>query len=1025
MVSVPKSRPWQCLITILDSDQNPIGTPYDFSATLQRPGNGGSITFPQYVPINGYSPWSANILLKKTLNFNLSIDQRDTIASPTGASLLAEGNAVDLRVWGGAQYVRGWPTLYILGEGEPYDPGLQDYTVLALGDITQLRNLREPERRLSSTMALGESRTRSSIANDALADLGLPTSADVITEYPLSVPPQKYNQRSSVRELGKLIGTAGYFGPWVDRDDNIRFTRIDLDKPAPDFTLTIPGDEFDRDGWVRKNLAERPPVKLIVNAAGGVATEIDNPILIEDIQAEYEYYYSFEITNNSTIEREEERQSQRRVLPEVITATTLQNSLVDAFVAAQEALPTYISHLVRPIEDTNTSIVEVTTQNTSTTVVPNWIKTTTTEYRRIGGEIESVDYRYQITRASAGGDMLRRSDIIAAESNAYSLVDAENTVITFDTRDGEFSEQVTDTRKPWGLIQWTKKPGLEEDNDATYELNRLLSFTHLRETISWERVPGNVINSLTGSTKRWQRTTRIRRYQGEDPVYTGSPLNSSTIVDFIPGSGTLTTDEDGKAAPPAMRYLPSVYTQSDDSYSGSVSITPLSGYDVHKNKEETITIQGPYGVSNAQCSLLAEIMARYRHGMNLAQQFAGEIPPWFLFSFEPGARVDVEDTDEGVTRAYMMNGGTVTFDGESTFFGCTLARLGDVGATPDVVVPPVGVSTDLTNTEQLPAVQDNAVVTAIATPVNNSETMPNVQDNPAVVPLIGINNSETMPNVQDSVSITEVVNLSNTETVPNVQDNPALSVTTSVSNNETMPNVQDSQAVVEVSGTIADIASLVGRFRADNTVNNGTTVEQLLNLVGGGADGSVQGDTNARPTINANSSNFNNRATLSTDGTNDTLRIPFGNLITGDNFTLVHVFRFTTTGALQIGPRDTLNGTGTVVHAYTADNPNYYRINSTNLGVAYNIATEAGTTAHQYLFHKNGTAAEVFQDGVSRGTVTTSTGATIGNDIEIGKNGTFNNWYALEWAETLIFNGALTGTEQTTVNNELSTYYGI
>ena len=232
--------------------------------------------------------------------------------------------------------------------------------------------------------------------------------------------------------------------------------------------------------------------------------------------------------------------------------------------------------------------------------------------------------------------------------------------------------------------------------------------------------------------------------------------------------------------------------------------------------------------------------------------------------------------------------------------------------------------------------------------------------------------------------------------------------------------------------TISTLPSLVGRFRADSSRNaadaspsNGDSIRQLINLVSGGTDGVIQSTGADQPTYNSSSSNFNNRASISTDGASEFLEIPFGTLIAGNSYTLVHVFRFTTTATQEIGPRDSLLSNGTTIVGYTSSNSLYYRINNADLGVAYNIATESGTVGRSYMFHKNGIAAEVFRNGLSRGTTTVSSTKDIGGSIMIGKNGAFSGFYALEWCETLIFDTALSASERTTVNDELDTYYGL
>ena len=641
------ARNFSVEINILDADRNVLGGPYDLSAavaSVRLNFSGLNLEGP-----NGYRSWAGEIFLENGITAE-NIDARDTAAMPSGASLLAQGNAVNLRIFHEGTFQRRWPTLYILRVPSPFDPlsaGDQN-TTIELGDITQLEDTEQPEGNLSG-MTLGTTYTRSEIANNILATRGLPTSTDTISAYSLSVPTQKLGTNSWPNEIGKLAGTAGYFF-WIDQGDNARFTPIDLNKAAPDFTLTIGQDEVDRDGWKRVNLSERPPSKLIVTGTGGRAIARDNPEVITDIRPEKETTYTRDISvgTNRVTETYEERLSERLILPRIPTK-----------------------------EDSNgTEIITGYTENSSTSLRVALRETIVWDYSSITKELKTKQITVEVARGKAGGDAFRDTDDV---SDAYDLIDTQETTINYDYDDGRLSDSETSTRRPWALIPWAN---VRPNN---YEANRFLFQTNLTKEESWRK------RVLSGQSWKYAFETQVP--QGELTSYFGSATNADVLRDDPDRTGVIESSEDGAARPPATEYMPLLYEQDNRQYEGSIDMTPLAGQ-AHKNRLRTVAIQGPYVVSNAQCEFLAELIGRLEHGGSLGQQFTGAIPSWLINSFSPGARVDV--TDGALVKAYFLNGWTITADATEVLWGCSLAELGVVGAAPADVTPPVQVTYPVT-----------------------------------------------------------------------------------------------------------------------------------------------------------------------------------------------------------------------------------------------------------------------------------------------------------------------------------------
>lgn len=712
MITSAVASEFQASIQILDSSGESIGSPVDITNAISA----YKISFSglNTEGPNGYCYWTGEIFLEsETIAAN--IDARDTSASPTGASLLAQGNAIDLQIFRNATFSRLWPTLYILRTPQPFDPlSWGDKTTrLEIGDITRLEATRQPEGNLSG-MTLGTNTFRHTIANNILSARNLPTSTDTITDYPLSVPTQKLTTNDWGSEIGRLVGTAGYYF-WIDSNDDARFTLIDLEKSAPDITLTIGVDEVDRDGWKRVNLAERPPTKLVVTGTGGRAISRTNPEVITDIRPEKEITYTRDISvgTNRVTETHEERLSERLILPRIPTQGTS---------GGQDIVTNY-------------------TENTSTTLRLAKRETIVSDYSALTKELRTKQIVLEIAKGMAGGDAFRDTDTI---SDAYDLLKVQQTTITYDYSDGRLSNSTTSTQRPWAVIPWAN---VRPNN---YEVNRFLTQTNLTKTESWSK------RLLVGQSWKYEFETQVP--QGELTSYYGSGLNADVLRDDPDRTGVIESSEDGAARPPSTEYMPLLYEQDNQQYQGSITITPLAGQ-AHKNRERTVSVQGPYVVSNRQCEGSAEIIARVDHGNSLGQQFVGAIPS----SLEPGMRVDV--TDNGVTKSYLLNGFTITADSRQTLWGCSLAELGTVGVTPDVVTPSIAIAYPVEVFSAVPMPGVAAEITRVETiSVSSAVPMPGVAINIAEPVDASVSSTVPMPGI--SINVIEPVDIQVSSAIP-------------------------------------------------------------------------------------------------------------------------------------------------------------------------------------------------------------------------------------------------------------------
>ncbi len=650
MTVIAKASVWSLSITILNASQAVIGGPYDYSnAHLDV-----ELTFPEIATRNTpntWAAWTATATLQDGV-VAFSLDNRDTAASPTGASLLAKGNRVDLQLGG----QRFWPYLYIIDTPDPITLDNQPIQI-QLGDISQLSNLQTPE---DSTphITLGNSTAPHTLINSIATRAGLPTSGDAIsTGWNISVPVQKTDTRPWPDQIGEIAACNGYFA-WLDSTESLRLTPIDFNQSTPVIELTIGQDEVGINGWEPRNFDERPPGELTVIGGGGLAKERENPRTI----------------TRTVLVNEGQ--------PDEYTAlTSTETTEIDTQLGAPQTTISYVESQaelqIRPRIATTGSSGGLTTvtalaNNTSTSLRSAQTKNVTHRFNGSTGVLTSTTSTGRKARGIAGGDAYRDVE----GNSALTLIDDDANFTTEYEYDNvtNLVKKITHTeRLPYCLF------GFNSAFPSFYENNRFVERDYLTRTTTWtQRL------SVTGDPQleTWEIDQITRRPRGiVFPDYVGS--NPETlVVDPDPNETFTIRASDGSTAPPETIYQESLYEQDDTLFEGTVQITPLAG-NAFKQPPKFLKINAPVIVSDQQCGSLAETFANWQHGLSLGYSFVGAVPSELFSSFSPGMRIDV--TIDSVTSAYFLNGFSIIGNTEETLWGCNLGLIGEVGVTPDVV----------------------------------------------------------------------------------------------------------------------------------------------------------------------------------------------------------------------------------------------------------------------------------------------------------------------------------------------------
>ena len=682
MVADISVRNFTATIDILDSDKNTIQAGIDVAPVIESL----SLSRPQFdtrTP-NSYHPCTGTITLKafNNYNFTTSTDTRDTASSPSGAQIYSFGNRLNLTIADSTGTLQPICPLYLTETPDPANLG-SNPLVLTIGDESQLIDYDDTPEGDFSGVTRGTARFASAIANTILTLNDLPTSADVVSDYPIAVELQKNNTSSWDKFIGGLLACRGYYF-WLDSSGAPRFTTLDFEQGAPALSLTIGGDNGDEldetNGWIREKQSSFPPRTLNVYATGSTPVELDNPSnTSQTIQGDGFTAKTIDITKTwdfgttpETVTRTQERTAEKLILPRL---TTTQEQTVDI---SREGV-------------TGTAIVKVITDitdNTSTALRDSLDKTETIEYSNLTGKRDRSVVVERIARGLAGGDAHRGTD---DNNEANSLIETTTIeTIEYSRIDGHMERRETSTTKPWCLVDWT---GDRPPTKESYDANRFTVREVFRKIETWEEIPGNSFGgSSTTKTKRWRYRVEVLRPVGEiEEEFTG--INADSLVSDHRESFTL--EGSGRdAAPPSPEYQDEEFTRVTEQFEGSAFFTPLAG-DAYKLKTDNIRINGPYVISNGQCSFLAQLLGLFRHGRSLGARFVGAIPDWLFTGYFPGARVDV--TVEGQILAFILDGWDLVIDQTSAVWGCHLVFVGVVGAAPADITPPVTTSFPVTS----------------------------------------------------------------------------------------------------------------------------------------------------------------------------------------------------------------------------------------------------------------------------------------------------------------------------------------
>nr|WP_250565384.1 hypothetical protein [Adonisia turfae] len=927
-----------------------------------------------------------------------STDNRDTASSPTGAALLAQGNRVDLRHWTGSAYERFWPPLYILKTVEPVGLDKQPIAI-SVGDVSLLGNSQQPGDDLApitpendySRISLGVETAPHSLINAISSAAGMPTTSDIIDNgYNLSAPAPKNNTGDWPTFIGEIAACQGYVA-WLNKDEELRLTPIDLDKPNPNVSLVIGQDEVGENGWVPRNFDERPPGKLTVTGGGGIAKEIQNPRVIPRT-VEGDGFMSLRSTETTTItpgggapQTEtiyEERQAERQIRPTIAVTETVEiNTRLDP--EDNGGSSGFRQDFVEQILELN--------DNTATALRDSKENKINLRYNGITGALTRSIQEIKEARGLAGGDAYRLT-----EQNQALTISTSRRLTTeykYDNATGRIRERKITEVRPWCLFEWGKV------RPVNYELNRFLERDYYSQTTTWTRVLNTSGDPTIEAWEVDQETLRPRGVIYSD--YAGS--NPEVLIpDPDPRLTFKTPASDGSTEPPKTEYQESIYTRDDREFSGSVKITPLSG-NAHKLKDGVIRVQAPVIGSSAQCSFLAELYAKWQHGLSLGWSFIGAIPSEFFAAFGPISRFDV--TDRGVISAYFLNGFTIASNSEETLFGCNLGLIGEVGQAPDEVTAPINVSFVVEFTEELPAIEDNPIAVVIEQGVINNEQLPAIEDTPVVTGVGGsTSNNELFPSLQDNPSAVEATSVINTESLPNIEDaSSAIEVVvTPTGNTESLPAIQDNPSAIEAASDLDANAFITARSGTYSRPEL-DAIEQffvtmktdglyakagmmLLLAADNEADGLIWMNNPSTSAIN-NGASFTAREGFTGNGSNAYIDTGF-NPASGANYTLnsaslgVYIRTNISEDAYDIGAQANSSNDRNYVISRWGDGNHYAQINDGS-GGSWTVASSSDSRGFWLSSRTSATFKETYQNAVSQDTDSSASDGLASRNIYV------------------------------------------
>lgn len=570
---------------------------------------------------NSRVSWSGRMTLGATTTLAYSLDSRSTTGSPSGAEIWARGNQLVLSVANTTNTLGAFPTRFYIREiPQPPNPPENTITV-EIVDGLEAENYPQPEGDLAG-FSEGISTDRKAIINNILAARDLPAvaSSDTCPAYPLKRPPQKTDTEASIDFCGGLAATAGYT-LWQDSTGAIRLTPIEFDQTSPKFTIDVDSEAVEFNFF---NQDERPPGKLIVNGSGYESITNVFPRVTE----------TFIYTTRGALLGNTDPYANDQCVGEYLKITESFNG--NNFIIETEKKVPKI--LIDP---------KVATSRTALDRAE--LKVETKRYRADTKALISVE----IDEDWARGWINRQVGNNEFTTQLFNSQNYKNSIKTYFYN--TTTEQLARTE-----YKLTADPSYLSSN-----LYDVPDFTAQIEQEEWVK-----------TSKDFWRYTKITQKLAQE-LYNGEIGNLSpyALVSDPSNSQSIYTNS-GDATPPSVERRPSETESSITQYTGEAQFLPISGRNPKQKKQDTININGPFCVSNSQCSFLAQLFGQFRQGRALAATITIPIPDWFLSNYSPLPRVDV--ILNGITTAYLADAISVSLTAEEAVMSCYLIEIGVV-----------------------------------------------------------------------------------------------------------------------------------------------------------------------------------------------------------------------------------------------------------------------------------------------------------------------------------------------------------
>ena len=826
---------------------------------------------------NGRISWRGSFTLANN-HPTLSLDPRNLTGTPSGAEILARGNRLAFQLADSTDTLRNFPsTLWI--NAVPQPPNLpQNIITLEVADTLQVENFPKPEG-LAATFAEGTSTDRKAIIDAIATSEGLPgvDTGDTLPEYPLTRPPQKTDVGSWANYIGQLAGSAGYMA-WINAGNQIKLTRIDLNQSSPAVSFTIgPGGDEETFDYVTQS--ERPPETLEVRGTGYDSSE-------------------------SVFPRVTER-----------TTYTTRGALLGTSDTGQ-----IIASYERVTE--NLTVNGVLLRDTVLQVPKIIIDPTTTSFRTSLRVALRADER-QTYRADNQAWVKTTVDESWARGYINKTVGSQ-----------EFTTQLTDE------IPYRNTLARPFYDSTTGQQNReLIEVDSIRASLGAGLTPADTFERTQEVDSEWREKggeqwafERLDRRTAQE-VYSGDvgDMSPFALVPDPANSESIQTNT-GEANPPQTKRLSQAFNSKLKQFSGQVSFKPIAGRAPRQAKLDTIEVQGPFCVSDAQCVFLAGLEGQIRQGRALAAQYTGLLPDWFLTGWFPLPRFDF--TVGGTITAYYADQVSVAGDQTETVMTCYLLERGIVGASPTEISPRY---TAIGETN----IQTGSIITS-------TEKIELTGDDYEI---------QTGSIITSQASLEITANI----TLPALTHNAAIENTDKrVFADITLPALTHSAVVLGPDPNFSSVSLLL---HCDGTNGSTSFPDSSSNMLTVTANGDAQ-VTTTNPKFGTGAALFDGNDTLTVA---DTAVLDFG---TGD-FTIEMFARQTSaTGFQTVYDKGYTETTGLLMQTGNGDGRIIVYVNGTPLITA---STAISTSDYTYVaLKRDGTTLSLWIDGTQEGSVTSS-----------------------------------------------------